>query len=113
MRTYQCTISYTRFPKSLEKSMTDEKSKKVEKSDWPHKDNKHYKGHLDRIYVSEEEEWEIGYFVDKYLEDHNSPRNEHNRTAIMSHIATYPGKAPIKREDLKEYLDKNVKFSKS
>ncbi|MEB6537208.1 hypothetical protein MXM51_22115 [Pantoea stewartii] len=93
--------------------MTDEKSKKVEKSDWPHKDNKHYKGHLDRIYVSKEEEWEIGYFVDKYLEDHNSPLNEYNRTAIMSHIATYPGKAPIKREELKEYLDKNVKFSKS
>lgn len=91
--------------------MTVKKSPKVEKSDWPHEDNKHYKGHLDRIYISEEEEWEIGYFVDKYLEDHNSPRNEKNRTAIMSHIATYPGKAPIKREDLKKYLDENVTFS--
>lgn len=85
----------------------------LQKSDWPHADNKHYKGHLDRIYVSEQEEWEIGYFVDKYLEDHNSPRTEQNRTAIMSHIANYPGKAPIKRVDLKKYLDDNVKFSKS
>lgn len=92
--------------------MAGEKSPKVEKSDWPHKDNKHYKGHLDRIYVSEEEEWEIGYFVDKYLEDHNYPKNEQNRTALMSHIANYPGKAPIKRADLKKFLDDKIKSKK-
>jgi hypothetical protein len=34
----------------------------LQKSDWPHADNKHYKGHLDRIYVSREEEWEVGLF---------------------------------------------------
>lgn len=85
----------------------------LQESDWKHKDNKHYKGHLDRIYVSRDEEWEVGYFVDKYLEDHNSLKTEQNRTALMSHIANYPGKAPIKREDLKKYLDDNVTFSKS
>ncbi|MDY0903069.1 hypothetical protein [Pantoea agglomerans] len=85
----------------------------LQESDWKHKDNKHYKGHLDRIYVSRDEEWEVGYFVDKYLEDHNSLKTEQNRTALMSHIANYSGKAPIKREDLKKYLDDNVTFSKS
>lgn len=83
----------------------------TQKSDWPHKDNKHYKGHLDRIYVSRAEEWEIGYFVDKYLEDHNSTKNEKNRTVIMEQIAKYSGKAPIKREDLKNLLDQNITFS--
>lgn len=83
----------------------------LQKSDWKHKDNKHYVVHLDRIYVSTQEEWEIGYFVDKYLADHNSPRNDKNRDAIMFNIAKYSGKAPIKRMELTEFLNKNVKLS--
>ena len=27
--------------------------------DWSGKDNKHYRGHLDRIFVSTTEEWEV------------------------------------------------------
>lgn len=85
----------------------------LQKSDWPHADNKHYKGHLDRIYVSREEEWEVGYFVDKYLKDNNAKTTESNRDKIMSHIANYEGNAPIKRQDLIDYLDKKVTFTKS
>lgn len=85
----------------------------LQESDWKHKDNKHYKGHLDRIYVSREEEWEVGYFVDKYLKDNNAETTQSNRDIIMSHIANYEGDAPIKRQDLIDYLDKKVTFTKS
>ncbi len=36
------------------------------KGEWSGKDNKHYRGHLDRIYVSATEEWEVEYIIDHY-----------------------------------------------
>lgn len=80
----------------------------LQKSDWPHTDNKHFKGHLDRIYVSREEEWEVGYFVDKYIKDNHAKVTDANRDTVMAGIAGYTGKAPIKREDLTDYLDGKV-----
>ncbi|WP_148042026.1 hypothetical protein [Dickeya undicola] len=82
----------------------------LQKSSWPHEDNKHYRGHLDRIYVSTTEEWEVGYFVDHYLEKHGSSKNETNRDLVMKGISTYPGKKPILREDLTKFLDGKFEF---
>lgn len=102
MTTYICfKISYYSFI-PLENDMS------LQKSDWKHEDNKHYKGHLDRIYVSREEEWEVGYFVDKYIKDNGAKVTDANRDIVMAGIAKYTGKAPIKREDLTKHLDDNV-----
>ena len=83
----------------------------LQKSDWKHEDNKHYRGHLDRIYVSTTEEWEVGYFVDKYLKDHNSTTSDKNRDVIMQNIAAYPGKKPILRTELTKFLDGKITFT--
>jgi len=83
----------------------------LKKSDWKHEDNKHYRGHLDRIYVSTTEEWEIGYFVDHYLKSHKSSTTESNRDFVMEKIAAYPGRKPIKRTDLTAFLDERIKFN--
>ncbi|MDU5688785.1 MAG: hypothetical protein E6009_02615 [Citrobacter freundii] len=84
----------------------------VEKSEWSHEDNKHYRGHLDRIYVSTTEEWEIGYFVDKYLKDNGAATSSANRDFVMEKISSYAGRKPILRTDLISFLDKKITFTK-
>lgn len=83
----------------------------VQKSDWPHADNKHYRAHLDRIYVSTSEEWEVGYFVDHYLKSNNCATGQKERDLIMENIAAYPGRKPILRTELTAFLDKRITFS--
>ena len=78
--------------------------------DWNADDNKQYRGKIDRMYVALTEDYEVSYFVDKYLEAHNSPRNEKNRTVIKQVLKRCPLKAPIRREELVEWLDGQVTF---
>jgi hypothetical protein len=49
-----------------------------------------------------------GYFVDKYIKDNHAKVTDANRDTVMAGIAGYTGKAPIKREDLTDYLDGKV-----
>ena len=74
--------------------------------EWSGKDNKHYRGHLDRIYVSTTEEWEVEYFVDHYLKTHNYNTSQQSRDTILQGISTYQGRKPVKREDLTAFLEK-------
>jgi len=83
----------------------------LQKSDWKHEDNKHYQGHLDRIYVSTTEEWEIGYFVDKYLESHKCAKDMVNRDIVMQNIAAYQGRKPILRTELTKFLNNRLKLT--
>lgn len=83
----------------------------LEKSTWPHADNKHYRGHLDRIFVSTSEEWEVGYFVDHYLKSHNCDTNSGERNVVMENIAAYPGRKPILRTELTKFLDGRITFT--
>jgi len=75
---------------------------------WSAKDNKHYRGHLDRIYVSMTEEWETEYFIDKFLGSHNSSPNSSNREIVLKAISEYPGRKPILREKLNTYLEQKL-----
>ncbi|SEM03502.1 hypothetical protein SAMN05518845_11511 [Variovorax sp. YR750] len=76
--------------------------------DWSTHDNKKYIGKLDRIYVSMTEDYEVEYFIDKYLEDHAYTVNNKNRDVISSALESYPGKAPFKRDDLVAFLDRRI-----
>lgn len=73
--------------------------------DWSSHDNKKYIGKLDRIYVSMTEEWEVEYFIDKYLKDGGYKVSNENRSIVIRALEKYQGKAPFKRDDLKDYLD--------
>lgn len=79
--------------------------------DWSSHDDKKYIGKLDRIYVSMTEEWEVEYFIDKYLEDGGYKISNKNRNTIADTLEKYQGKAPFKRDDLKTYLDGHFKKS--
>lgn len=78
---------------------------------WSREDNRHYRGPLDRIFVSQTESWEIDYFIKHYLEKHNCPTTAENMRAIGQHMENYPGRAPVKRDDMTAWLDKNVTYS--
>jgi hypothetical protein len=78
---------------------------------WSSEDNRHYRGHLDRIYVSQTESWEINYYIKHYLEKHYSRTTAQNMRIIGQKMESYPGRAPVKREDMTVWLDKNITFS--
>ncbi|POD54910.1 hypothetical protein [Pseudomonas syringae] len=73
---------------------------------WKSDDNKKYRGKLDRIYVSETEKWEVEYFIEQYLKTRNYKQNEENRILVAQKLEAAPGKAPHKRDDLNDWLDK-------
>lgn len=75
--------------------------------DWSDHDNKKYIGKIDRIYVSMSENYEVEYFIDKYLLDNNRKINNNNRDYVVNLLEIFPGKAPFKRDDLIKFLDKN------
>lgn len=76
--------------------------------DWSNHDNKKYIGKIDRIYVSMSENYEVEYFIDKYLLDNNYKINNNNRDCVVNLLEVFPGKAPFKRDDLIKFLDKNL-----
>ncbi|GAB7547484.1 hypothetical protein [Cupriavidus sp. 8B] len=78
----------------------------LNKGDWSGKDNKHYRRHFDRIYVSETEEWEVEYFIDHYLKTHGYDTSQQRREAILWAISEYPGRKPILRTQLTASLEK-------
>ena len=73
--------------------------------DWINRDNKHYRGHIDRIYVSASEYWEVEYFIDEYLRTRAYQITEENRHAIGKAMLGYPGRAPVSRGALENFLD--------
>jgi hypothetical protein len=73
---------------------------------WGDEDNKHYRGHLDRIYVSRTESWEIGYYIRHFLTSHNHDLSEQNRAAVGAMMQKYPGAAPVLRDDMTAWLKK-------
>jgi hypothetical protein len=78
----------------------------AELGDWSDHDNKKYIGKLDRIYVSMTEDYEVEYFIDKYLKDRSYAVSNKNRNVIAEALEQYPGRTPFKRDDLIAFLDK-------
>ena len=76
---------------------------------WNTQDNKHYRGTIDRIYVSDTESYEVDYFIDEYLKTRNYTVNDQNRRTIGQWLETYQGRAPHRRNVLNQFLDTNVR----
>ncbi|SDJ59720.1 hypothetical protein [Pseudomonas indica] len=72
---------------------------------WNTEDNKQERGKIDQMFVSLTEEWEVKQFVDTYLTRRGGALTDANRNIIIKHMKSYPGKAPIKRDDLNAHLD--------
>ncbi len=81
----------------------------AELGDWSGHDNKKYIGKIDRIYVSMTEDYEVEYFIDQYLKTKGFAVNNGNRDVIAGEMEKYPGRAPIKRDELVAFLDGRVK----
>lgn len=77
---------------------------------WPQSDNKHYRGLIDRIFVSLTEWWEVDYYVAHYLQRHNSPVTPQNRAVIHGVMDRFPGRRPIQRTDMDTWLDSQVSW---
>lgn len=77
---------------------------------WPKDDNKEIVGPKDRIWVSPTEHWELSHFIDYYLKGGVYEVNNKNRNLVKRAISNYPGRSPIKREDLTVYLDRKFKI---
>jgi hypothetical protein len=75
---------------------------------WDQQDNKHYRGPIDRAFVSMTEPYEVAYFVDEYLRTRGYQITEQSRAAIRSWLPSYPGHAPIRRDALTLWLDVQI-----
>lgn len=73
---------------------------------WKSDDNKKYRGKIDRINVSFTEDWEVEYFIDKYLSTRGYGLTDDNRSKLAHKLESTPGRAPHKRDDLNAWLDK-------
>ncbi len=76
---------------------------------WQTHDNPNVRGPVDRVFVSQTEYWEVHYFVDHYLSTHNYTLSDANRQIVHDTMKQYPGRAPIKREDLTNFLNQQFK----
>ena len=78
--------------------------------DWNEDDNKRYRGKIDRVSVSRTEYYEAHYFIDHYLETHKYAKSDANRKRVGDAMDLYPGRAPIQRDELTDWL--NNRFAK-
>lgn len=76
---------------------------------WNSEDNKHYRGPIDRVFVSRTETYEVKYFIDDYLKTRSYALSDENRKIVGDKMMKYTGKAPILRTDLDAFLDKGWK----
>ena len=77
---------------------------------WQVQDNKHQRGKIDRVFVSQTESYERHYFIDDYLKSNAFEVSEGNRGIVAAAMDNYPRKAPVLRDALTIYL--NEKFKK-
>jgi hypothetical protein len=75
---------------------------------WNQQDNKQYRGKIDRIFVSATESYEAHYFVDEYLKKRGFAITDANRRIIHKWFDAYPGRAPVLRTDLYNWMDAHV-----
>lgn len=73
---------------------------------WSREDNKRYRGKIDRVFVSMTESWEVEYFIDHYLKTRGRDISNKNRDLVADKLENAPGRAPFKRDDLNNWLDK-------
>lgn len=74
-------------------------------SKWNEEDNKKITGKLDSKLVSITEDYELSYFIQKYLEAKGLKQTPATKLTLTRLIKKYPGQIPIKRDDLVNYLD--------
>ena len=60
--------------------------------------------------ISITEPAEVRLFIDKYLKDAGHQDTGLTRNFIISLIANYAGKAPVKRVHLKEFVDRHIEI---
>lgn len=79
---------------------------------WNQQDNKKYRGKIDRVFVSMTEYYEVDFFVEQYLKKNNYAVTDANRDIIHAHMETYPGRAPIQRVALEQWIDERIAQAK-
>lgn len=72
-------------------------------------DNLTERGPIDRVFVSQTETWEVHYFVDHYLQTNNYDVTDSNRKIVRDAMHAYPGRAPVKRDELTTWLNQRFK----
>ncbi|GAB3830581.1 hypothetical protein [Hymenobacter jeollabukensis] len=75
---------------------------------WKSEDNKKYIGKIDRVFVSLTEYYEVDYFINHFLTTNKYEVSHSNRNIIARHLDAYPGKAPVKRDDLDAWVKKQI-----
>lgn len=73
---------------------------------WNANDNKKYRGKIDRIFVSQTEDYEVEFYIDQYLKTRNFKLTDENRKKVAQKMEQFPGRAPVKRVDMDNFLDK-------
>lgn len=63
----------------------------------------------DRIYVSWNEQWDIGHYVDDYLGSRKLRTDEEARARIRASIENFNGQGALRKADMDYYLDVNVR----
>lgn len=76
---------------------------------WNAQDNKKYRGKIDRIFVSQTEDYEVDYYINDYLKTRHYALTDENRAKVGKKMDTYQGRAPIQRKDMDAFLDKGWK----
>ncbi len=72
---------------------------------WNQQDNKHYRGPIDRVFVSRTESYEVHHFIEHYLKSRGYAPTDANRKIVGDKLMSYKGRAPIQHADLEAHLD--------
>ena len=80
--------------------------------DWDDEDDKKNRGKIDRVSVSLTEPYEVEHFIDAYLKRRGVTDNKKNRDLIDAKMRQYPGRAPIQRKELNDWLDQQLQVKK-
>lgn len=63
----------------------------------------------DRIYVSWNEQWDLGSYAEHYLKDRNLVVDDSARELVLKQIALCPAEGALRKADVDYYLDVNAK----
>jgi hypothetical protein len=72
---------------------------------WNASVSKHYRGPIDRVFISLREVYEVDYFIDQYLRTRGYTLNDDNRRMVGEKLEKFLGRVPYLWDDLNVFLD--------
>lgn len=73
---------------------------------WNASVSKHYRGPIERVYVSLREAYDVDEYIERYLRTRGYALNDDNRRMVGGKLEKFLGRVPYLQQDLNAFLDK-------